>query len=235
MALRALILQAGHDIWVEESTATRAIVKGVRAGSKHEQQSVWTLDRAKLARLMGKPNWQAHPGAMLVARATAECARLIAPDVLLGLPYIVEEAGDGEVFDETEVIASAAPPKKRTAQRRTRIQKEDPAPVEAEVAEEVAEVESLPLWGDGDDKPAEGETYLEPPDDWVSELVEYASPAQLEELRRTLKRVRLPADRWLEVIGQTIGREVEALEELYPAEAAGLVDEWRGKLWKGDA
>lgn len=122
VALRALVLQAGHDIWVVESTQTRAIVSGLRRGSTHEQTSTWTLDRAKTAGLANKPNWRSHPGAMLIARATAEVARLIAPDVLLGLPYAAEELVDGDVTDEPEPLEQDAPepPKRRTAQRKTR-------------------------------------------------------------------------------------------------------------------
>ena len=97
-ALRALVQQHGHDIWVQESTDTRAVVRGIRKGAEVVQECVWTIDRAKRMRLRGfnspEGNWQRMPKNQLVARATAECARLIASDVLLGLPYIVEEIQD---------------------------------------------------------------------------------------------------------------------------------------------
>ena len=50
--------------------------------------------RAKGLGLLGKDNWKRQPQAMLVARATAECCRLVASDVLLGVPYAVEELED---------------------------------------------------------------------------------------------------------------------------------------------
>jgi hypothetical protein len=116
IALRALVLRAGHDIWVEESNETRAIVAGKRAGSEHTQSSTWTMDRARKLRLAGRDQWRDQPQAMLIARATAECARLIAADVLLGLPYTAEELADG--YDaapplETPVAATTAQPKRR--------------------------------------------------------------------------------------------------------------------------
>jgi hypothetical protein len=94
LAARALVVARGHELWLVESTATRCVYQGRRHGSDRTQQSVWTIDRAKDLGLAGKPNWRQQPIAMLIARATAECARLVAPEVLLGLPYIVEELED---------------------------------------------------------------------------------------------------------------------------------------------
>jgi len=108
-ALRGLVQHHGHDIWIVESTQTRAVVRGVRAGTDIVQESVWTLDRAKRLRVRGyaDPNgsWQRQPGVMLVARATAEVARWIASDVLLGLPYIAEEIGDENGTGDGEPVA----------------------------------------------------------------------------------------------------------------------------------
>lgn len=113
IALRALVQSHGHDIWVDEQTETRAIVKGVRKGSTKEQSSTWTIDRAKRLGVAGKANYQKQPGAMLVARATAECCRLVAADVLLGLPYAIEELDD-EAAVQSEPTAGT---KRRTARR----------------------------------------------------------------------------------------------------------------------
>ena len=116
LGLRALVQSRGHDIWVHESTATRAIVKGRRKGSDKVETSTWTLERAKTFGLLGKKNWREQPTSMLLARATAECARLIAADALLGMPYSTEELADGpDVL--AEPVESEARPKRRTAQR----------------------------------------------------------------------------------------------------------------------
>jgi len=124
--LRAVVQAAGHEIRVVESTATRAVVEGRRRGSGDWQRSVWTIERAKQLGLTGKKNWQAQPGAMLVARATSEMARWIASDAILGIPYSAEELDDeGTVAVEP---AGEVKPARRTAQRAT---KPAPLPVPA--------------------------------------------------------------------------------------------------------
>lgn len=95
VTLRALVQARGHEIWVEDSTAIKAVVHGRRKGEDHVQTSVWTIERAKTAGLTSKKNWQNHPSAMLIARATAEVCRLVAADVILGMPYTSEEIRDG--------------------------------------------------------------------------------------------------------------------------------------------
>jgi hypothetical protein len=128
LTLRAILQSAGHDIWVvPESNATRAIVRARRAGTDDVQQSIWTIDRAKLLGLYPgteRSNWRRQPQAMLVARATAEAARYIAADAILGIPYTAEELidqidGEGELLAIEQAPAAIEPPK-RTTQRRTR-------------------------------------------------------------------------------------------------------------------
>jgi hypothetical protein len=95
LTLRGLVQAAGHELWVKESTETRAIVEGRRKGSEHVERSVWSMERAAKLGLTGKDNWKKQPGAMLVARATSEVARLIGADVLMGMPYAIEELDHG--------------------------------------------------------------------------------------------------------------------------------------------
>ncbi|GAB3304065.1 hypothetical protein EK0264_03595 [Epidermidibacterium keratini] len=125
-AIRGLVQSRGHEVWVEEATTTRAKVSGRRKGSDRVQTSTWTLDRAKGLNLTGKDNWRKQPQAMLVARATSELCRMIASDVLLGLPYSAEEIQDG-ADDE-----SVAEKPKRTIKRKPA---ERPEPVEPELDE----------------------------------------------------------------------------------------------------
>lgn len=93
-ALRGLVQSKGHQVWVAEATSTHAVVRGRRKGDSNDQESNWDLERAKGLKLLDKPNWKNQPQAMLVARATSELCRLIASDVLLGIPYSVEEIED---------------------------------------------------------------------------------------------------------------------------------------------
>lgn len=120
LTLRALVLRAGHEMWVEESNDTRAIVAGRRAGSDHVQTSLWTIDRARRLNLAARDQWRNQPQNMLVARATAECARLIAADVLLGLPYTAEELADGYSDTDIPISAPAATTEPRRARRKPR-------------------------------------------------------------------------------------------------------------------
>lgn len=154
--MRGLVQSKGHEVWVEESTLTRAVVCGQRKGSQKVEKSVWTLDRAKRLGLDGKDNWRKQPDAMLVARATAEVCRRIAADVLLGLPYAVEEL-------DSEAQSPDAPKatKRRTA-RRTPVEgvpavEDEAPPLEPEKPQETATLDPEeydptlePGWGEKD-------------------------------------------------------------------------------------
>lgn len=146
--MRGLVQSRGHEVWVEDSTITRAVVCGQRKGSQKVEKSVWTIDRAKRLGLDGKDNWRKQPDAMLVARATAEVCRRIAADVLLGLPYAVEEL-------DTDTPDAPKTTKKRTARR---------APIEATPVDEAPALEPEKT----EEKPeTETLTYDEPePEGW---------------------------------------------------------------------
>ena len=130
--LRAVVQSRGHEMVLVESTATRAVVKGRRRGETAWQQSTWTIERAMKMGLTGKHNWKVQPQAMLVARATAECARLVASDAILGIPYAAEELSD-EVLD-TATTEEVKPPR-RTAQRAARPAAVPPPPPEPDFDE----------------------------------------------------------------------------------------------------
>lgn len=140
--MRGLVQAAGHDVWVETSTTTKAVVCGQRKGSEHVQKSTWTMERATALGLTSKDNWRKQPDAMLVARATAEVCRLIASDVLLGLAYAVEELEEAET----------APPKKA---KRAPIAEIEPAP-EPEPEAVPADLDGGALeWPDGTEPESE--------------------------------------------------------------------------------
>jgi hypothetical protein len=156
VALRALVQSKGHDVWVVEATKTRAVVSGRRKGSDQTQSSTWTMDRAKDLNLVSKDNWRKQPQAMLVARATSELCRLIAADVILGIPYSVEELQDGDdtADDSTPSRAAAT----RTARRRV---------VPVEVAADLEPVVEPELERVVED---ESTQVAEPPEDWEPTL-----------------------------------------------------------------
>jgi hypothetical protein len=95
IALRAVVQSKGHQIWVDEASATRVVVCGRRKGSDRIETSEWTAERAKTAELLSNAQYKKNPRNMLTARATVEVCRLIAADAIHGIPYAVEEL-DGE-------------------------------------------------------------------------------------------------------------------------------------------
>lgn len=110
--MRALVLSAGHELWIEEKSNTAVTVGGKRAGSPREQRVTWTLDDARAAGLAAKDNWKKYPRAMLTARAMAELCRDLFPDVIGGL-YAVEELADGFDFEQPlEETSEVAPSRK---------------------------------------------------------------------------------------------------------------------------
>jgi hypothetical protein len=113
-AMRALVLAAGHEIEIVESTAAKATVVGRRAGSDSTSPPfTWTLDRARRARLANKDNWTKYPEAMLLARASTDLCRAVFPDVIAGLAS-TEEWTD-EISPEPATTTRRAPARRGIA------------------------------------------------------------------------------------------------------------------------
>jgi hypothetical protein len=100
-AMRGLVMSHGHKVRLVESTPEKCVYTGRRAdeGEDAWQTVTWTLARAGQLGLLEKKEWKKQPQTMLVARATGEICRLIASDVLHGVPYAAEEL-DGYVHGE---------------------------------------------------------------------------------------------------------------------------------------
>lgn len=143
-ALRGLVQSRGHDVWVEEQTPTKAVVCGQRKGSPHVQKSVWTMDRATRLGLNTKDNWKKQPEAMLVARATAEVCRLVASDVLLGLPYAIEELDDPETAKPAKTAKRKTEPVEVAPPELTAPEPVEPEPVAESPAPEWPETPPIP-------------------------------------------------------------------------------------------
>lgn len=199
VALRGLVQSAGHELWVESSNDSRAVVCGRRRGSDQVERSVWTLDRARQLGLTGKDNWKKQPESMLVARATSEVARRIAADVLLGLPYSVEEIADTV---ETEP--------QRTARRRAQ---REPAPMsEPELAAPIPEV------------PSQQESLSESDDEPDADPI---TAAQLKALNAAMTQDLDLTEREdkLAYLSGALGREIGSSKDVTKQEASRLLDE----------
>lgn len=205
ITLRAIVQSRGHDIWIVESNDTRAIVEGQRAGSQHVHRSEWTIARARDLGLLGKHNWKAQKGAMLVARATAECCRLVASDAILGMPYSAEEIWDGNGSMEQGVLEVEGV--KRTARRRS-----------------AAPIAAVPPPAQ-DDEPAGPPLPGEDDDEGAPPTVEMVTRSQLTKLHATLNDfgVTERADK-LQMVGLLARRELESSSELTKDEASAVID-----------
>lgn len=87
----ALVIARGHEIWTEKETPTEVIVCGRRKDHDHIERAVWTIERAQQAGYTTNKKYQQEPQAMLYAKAAMQVCRRMAPDVLEGVPYSVEE------------------------------------------------------------------------------------------------------------------------------------------------
>lgn len=121
-AMRALVIAAGHELVIVETTGAICTMRARRRGSSSWTELAWTLDMARAAGLLSakKENWQKYPRAMLQARCSAELIRLVFPDVVLGMRALEElDVEEPEETGETTVSrAPAAPPRKRAQSAR---------------------------------------------------------------------------------------------------------------------
>ena len=234
VALRALLLSHGHDIWVEEATNHRATVSGRRANSDRIQSITWTMDDAKQRNLDGKPNWRKQPRNMLIARATGDVARLVAADVLLGVPYLVEELEDG--VDSTNAIgASTGDGAPRAPARRTR--RPAAAIDHNKIAQKIQETlpkrppaDSPPL----DEQPAASEPARpEPADEPALDEPAEQQPGMTEPQQRRMHalirqrfgdyRNTAVRETVLTHLSETVGRPVDSTGELTFDEASAVI------------
>lgn len=134
--MRALVLQAGHELHIVESTRERCKIRGRRKGSEQWTEAVWTIQEAHQTQvfvskekgwgaLASKPQWRSWPTEMLLARATTRLVRMIFPDVVHGMRSVEE------LQDMTEVVAGElveGPPAVQPVQRQQRQRVARPAP-----------------------------------------------------------------------------------------------------------
>lgn len=158
---RALILQAGHELQISESTRERCVIRGRRKGSEEWTTATWTIQEAGQTQvfiskdkgwgpLSAKTQWRSWPTEMLLARATTRLARMIFPDVVHGMRS-TEELQDMQQEDAAGAAVVEQMPEPSPVQRR-RVAPRTPQARAAEVAqpapvadpEPVAQVDELP-------------------------------------------------------------------------------------------
>jgi hypothetical protein len=233
--MRGLAQSLGHQVWVEESTDSRAIVGGRRHGDQTIERVTWTIDRAKKAGLVGKSNWMKHPAAMLVARATAEVVRRIAADALMGMPYATEELTDDGTVPPTPAGTSATPttgakPKPRTLKRAA--PPAAPASLEEQQPEPEPAAQPDPL-----DEPAatiEPEPVVVEPEPEPEPQPELMTERQKRALMAVYKRTAGDRDTRIAHASETLGRDILSFNDLTKHEAMILLDALTSEPDDGD-
>jgi hypothetical protein len=164
-AQRSLILAAGHELWFEESTTTRAIAAGRRRGDDRVGRITWTMDDAKRAGLAGQPNFQRYPAEMLRARSSAALARTMFADVIGGMAAIEELVGEPDNGPPPGLVdapppADAPPAPMRQPRRRPAASSRPagPAPAETPPKPDPEPTAATPL-----DPPTPPDTQPQPP------------------------------------------------------------------------
>jgi hypothetical protein len=208
LTLRAIVQSQGHEMVLAESTATRCRMRGKRRGSGEWQEVLWTIDRAQALGLTGKDNWKKQPGAMLLARATSELARLIAADAILGIGYTVEELGDGADPQSTpgyEPQPDAAPEPSSAGRVMSRTRRTQEEPVVGVAAPSEDETEESPLLN-------------------TSSSLAKAMYAAFNEYGITDRDARLA------YVAKVAGREISSSSDMTEAEARQVIDAMRNDL-----
>ena len=235
-AQRALILAAGHAVWFEDSTATKCTACGRRRGEQQVSRITWTMDDAKRAGLAGKNNWRTYPRQMLQARASAELARAMFPDVIRGLYAAEELDGDGST-------AAAEPsPDKPTATRRRRRRGEDPPTAETPRGDDQPQDPGGPGAGptpgasplsavpDPGEEQVEAEAGTDDVEAIVAEFEPGPPPAEEKQLRMMFALMREAGiggddqrDARLAYSSRVLNRDIRTSADLTMAEASSLI------------
>lgn len=216
---RALVLAAGHDMWVVDSTPERCTVAGKRNGSTHEQSVTWTMTEARAAGLTNKSNWKSYPRQMLQARATAELARLIAPDALGGVAYTVEE------LEDTQPVAVT-----RTARRGAASAPADAIQVTTRATVPAARPDPAPAWDD--DEPVDAEIVAPEPDatpEPAATRDPAATPNQVKMAMAIARGLGLDDDARHALVNIASNGRTEKITELTRPEISALIDQLKAE------
>lgn len=88
---RALILREGHELRFVETSDTRCVIAGRRAGEEEWTKVSYSMQEAQRSGDFAKnTNYKTRPTEMLIARATARLARMVFPDVIKGFGAVEE-------------------------------------------------------------------------------------------------------------------------------------------------
>lgn len=246
-ALRALVLAAGHDIEVVETTGAKCTMRGRRRGSQTWTEISWSIDMARAANLTGKNNWKNHPRQMLQARASAELCRLVFPDVCHGMgaaEELIDEGGEESIAPpavegpKTTVSRAKRAPRATAAASAAAPSTAAPQPLEVDVPMPDAPAPSGPVAAEapgpevGDTLPADlVEAAAQAPErDQPADVVSMESPkitaSQMRMLHAVLGDLDVSENERHETLETLLGHPLEGqtAKSITKAEAKGLLD-----------
>lgn len=119
--MRSLILQAGHEFQVRESSSVRCVMQCRRRGQDEWSTFSYTMQEAQQAGDAKKnANYQSRPADMLLARCTTRMARVMFADVIHGMRSTeeLEDMSEDQPVVTGEVRVQQAPA--RTVRRETK-------------------------------------------------------------------------------------------------------------------
>lgn len=210
-ALRGLAMAKGVVFELISASDTLVRMRARPPGQETWTEAEWPIERARLMGLTNKSNWQKMPQAMLIARATSELCRLVAANILMGLPYSTEEMRDTIDGEATE-LPDRAPARARKVRRN--------APIQATVVHEEPPLEDPePEIPDGEIiGQREIEAAPEPDDgEKITDTTRKAIMAGFNELNITDRAVRL------EKVSTVLGRDIPSVNVLTEAEGRQVV------------
>lgn len=104
------VRRSGHRLRIETTDGAARVTITRSDDPDFSFTSVWTVDKARRAGLLGKDNWAHYLEQMLVARAITECARRACPEALYGVAYDPSELDDRAApFDAVRDDFAASP------------------------------------------------------------------------------------------------------------------------------
>lgn len=234
---RGLVLAAGHDLEVLETTGAICRMRGRRKGSQTWTEVTWTVDMARAANLLGKTNWRGYPRSMLQARCSAELCRLMFPDVLHGLGAVEEledlagETGAAYAGQSSSTVeraprktAAAAPPRKRPELPSR--PPADPAPPETAGGEDGGQPADDTAAEPGEAAPPPAAAQPPPVGNVHRRPSPPVSAAQLRMLGVTWNKLGVTDDMERRTLtGLIVGRDLDGTtKNMTVAEATGLID-----------
>lgn len=217
-AMRALVLQAGHEIVTTTSTSQQCTMKGKRKGASDWTEVTWTTADARAAGLLNGNGWKNYPRQMLQARASTELCRLAFPDVIRGLASL-EEITDYDVLPgspptaEGETTGTKPTPVKRAPRKKApTAEPADPPPLpDAEQPAATTEADAAPA-------PDLPDTASSPGEPQNADAAESPDPAGAHEGEGAGEAP--PGDEVLDA--EIVNDEDDAVEELDPLEHAPI-------------